>query len=119
MNWLTDQGEEGLARQLEPLLERLVDLEIAIKAGYYHPDFRGSYSIKGVLPVMIPCLTYTGLAVNKGRLASCVFSNMVLGREKEVRQKGLQTPTREDLKKYCELDTWAMVELHRKLLSFL
>ena len=119
INWLDGQGEKELAMRLKPLEERIVDLEIAIRRGYYHPEFQGSYSIKHVLPAMIPALTYGDLEVHEGMTASCAFLNMVLGREEEVMGKGIRTPTREDLKAYCKMDTWAMVELHRKLLALL
>ena len=49
------------------LIDRTVDLmEVVSKAGYVHPDFRGSSSIKKVLPVLAPDITYSTLASQDG-----------------------------------------------------
>ena len=56
-----------LAPQLEAVIARLFDLKVAIERGYYNSGFRGSFSIKRVLPVIVPELTYDGLVDCRGR----------------------------------------------------
>ncbi len=51
------------------LAERLVDPMPLAKAHYYHPDQRGSFSIKYVLPTVAPELDYQALEVSDGMAA--------------------------------------------------
>ena len=52
---------------LEQLNERIYDLGDIVNLGYYlHPGFKGSWSIKHVLPVMVPELSYKGMVIGKG-----------------------------------------------------
>jgi len=72
-----------------------------------HPEFRGSCSIKKVLPVLVPELSYKDLEIQEGGTASLKWFNVarggVTGEEKDQILK--------DLLKYCELDTLAMVRI--------
>ena len=94
-----------LAGPLGHVVERLFDLERVFAQGYVHPDFGGRTSIKKVLPVMVPELTYDDLPVNNGDDAAGVFGLMRVG----------EYPTethpahRERLLAYCKLDTLAML----------
>ncbi len=93
------------------LNSRIYDLgEIVNQGIYLHPQFKGSWSIKHVLPVMVPELSYEEMAINKGDKASMAWWNMTFG---EVAQEE-KTRLLEALDKYCELDTLAMVEIYRK-----
>jgi len=97
---------------LEQLNERIYDLGDIVNLGYYlHPGFKGSWSIKHVLPVMVPELSYKGMAIGKGDQASMAWWNMTFG---QVDQREKEQLT-EALLRYCELDTLAMVEIYRKL----
>ena len=50
---------------------QLVDLrEIFAGQHFVHPDFRGSTSIKAVLPVLVPELSYKTLAIQEGGAAT-------------------------------------------------
>ena len=96
-----------LAEDLGRLVDRLVDLYKIIRDNYYHPGFHGSYSIKKVLPVVVPGLGYDGMDIDNGLDASAEYAYMAMGRyddEEEVR-------IREQLKLYCGRDTEAMVRL--------
>jgi len=62
------------------LTERLVDLLRIIQDGYYHPDFGGSFSIKVVLPVLVPELRYDGLAIGNGDTAVARFARAAMGK---------------------------------------
>ncbi len=55
-----------LAAPLDAILGRLVDLLRIITEYVYYPDFKGSYSIKTVLPALVPDLSYKGLAIANG-----------------------------------------------------
>jgi hypothetical protein len=68
----------------------------------------GRTSIKKVLPVMVPALSYKTLPVNNGDDALGVFGLM---RVKAMDEELVPTK-REQLLRYCELDTLAMVRLH-------
>jgi len=97
---------------LTALADRIYDLMDIVTEGYYHhKDFRGSASIKNVLPVMCPELSYKVLNVQNGGQAmttyrDLIFSDIYQGREEDVIK---------DLLAYCELDTWAMVRIWEEM----
>ena len=103
---------EDLAPALKAIQLRLFDLEAVIEAAYCHPGFRGHTSIKNVLPVMVPDLTYAALAIRGGEDASGTFALMHLNSIPADRQNA----ERESLLAYCKLDTLAMVRVHEVLL---
>lgn len=74
-------------------------------------DFFGSASVKKVLPVMVPQLTYKDLAIGDGLLARRLWTETILkGKNPEKKQQILN-----DLISYCTLDTFAMVEILAEL----
>ena len=97
------------APELARLIDRLVDLLPLVRQSYYHPEMRGSFSIKKVLGTIAPELDYGELGgVTDGTGAQVAYLNAVFdpattGEKKEE--------YRRDLLKYCERDTWAMVEV--------
>lgn len=92
------------------LNERIFDLADIVKEGMYvHPDFKGSWSIKNVLPVLVPDLSYKNLDIGKGDQAMLAWWNMINGSEKHPDQ------VQKSLLKYCELDTLAMVEIWKAI----
>jgi hypothetical protein len=97
-----------LKDQIESCINRLFDLEKLFSTAFYHPDFCGSTSIKKVLPVLVPKLSYSGLEIADGGAAVAMFVKMARGGcdESEIQQ------IRAALLKYCHLDTLAMVKLH-------
>ena len=62
------QYREGLLA----LYDRLFDLLAIVRTHYYHPDFHGSYSIKAVLPALVPDMTYSNLEISIGALFRCL-----------------------------------------------
>jgi len=93
---------------LEDVNDRIYDLGDLVNYGYYlHPGFKGSWSIKYVLPVMVPKLSYNEMEINKGDQASMAWWNITFGNLEEFEKEKLI----ENLDKYCELDTLAMVEI--------
>jgi hypothetical protein len=90
---------------------RVFDLMKVFSQHYADPAFGGSFSIKNVLPVMLPELTYKSLEIQNGTMALSEWEKMVTGQmTPEYRAQ-----TRENLFRYCELDTRAMVELYKIL----
>ena len=81
---------------------------------YVHPDFKGRSSIKKVLPVIVPEMSYASLGIGDGMTATISWYRAVKweAMDAETRQKVF-----DDLEKYCELDTLAMVEIFNKLQS--
>lgn len=96
----------------QKLNERIVDLMIPFSTGsYIHKDFFGSASIKQVLPVLIPELSYKDLDIHAGGAAQRLWMEAVLdGKRADEKDKILK-----DLTKYCELDTYAMVKIFQFL----
>lgn len=101
------------APQLEAIANRLWDLEDIFKYHYKHPGFRGSTSIKNVLPVLVPNLSYKTLNVQRGDQAQTIWEEMIACTDPIEKQRLV-----DDLRAYCQLDTLAMVEIHRSLVNF-
>src|SRR5207249_1403611 len=74
-----------------------------------HPDFGGAFSIKRTLPALVPGLSYSDLKVQDGEVATVELQRLMLegANTRAVERVAL----REDLLRYCERDTWAMVKL--------
>ncbi|MBA3915856.1 MAG: DUF2779 domain-containing protein [Acidobacteriales bacterium] len=100
-----------LEKPLQAILRRLKNLLPVIEDHVYHPDFRGSFSIKKVLPVLVPELSYVGLDVGDGDTAITRFAHMARG---EISGAAVNV-TRQQLLDYCKMDTLAMVRLHETL----
>lgn len=99
------------AERLQAILDRLWDLLPAVREHYYHPDFHGSFSIKKVLPVLVPGLGYDNLAIQDGQAAGLAYQNGLIETDAEARQQIF-----DDLRAYCGMDTEAMVRLREALL---
>ncbi len=103
-----------LSDNLQSLLDgRIVDLLVLVRDHCYHPRFRGSFSLKTVLPAMVPDFTYADLEVKEGSQASATYMEIICPET---------TPERRDLlcrglREYCSRDTMAMVELFRTLVD--
>jgi len=85
------------------------DLLVVFKKHLYHPDFRGSFSIKNVVPALLPEMAYDDLDVSDGQVASALLEQL-LCRPKELTQEQ-SNALRTKLTAYCEHDTAVMVEL--------
>lgn len=96
-----------LAPALEAAIARIVDLLPIARDHYYHPEMRGSWSIKAVLPTIAPDLAYDDLEVSHGGMAQEAFLEMMRPETTEERRAQLY----EGLLRYCERDTLAMVRV--------
>jgi len=95
------------AKETEERIERIVDLMLPFQKKYYYkPEMLGSYSIKSVLPALVPELSYEGMEIADGGTASAAFESLYYEEDvfkiKEIR---------ENLLKYCGMDTLAMVKI--------
>ena len=99
--------------RIKNIQSRLWDLLPVVRNHVYHPAFAGSYSLKGVLPALVPELSYEGMAVADGQDAGLAWESLVLG--------GLDQSEREKIRKalldYCGQDTLALAKLVTKLRS--
>jgi len=93
---------------LEAFIARLVDLLPIARNRYYHPDQQGSWSIKAVLPCLVPDLSYGDLeGVADGGMASVTYREAIAVDTSTKRRKEIE----EELLSYCHLDTLAMVRI--------
>ena len=101
-----------LSESLLEMNERFVDLLPITRAGYYHPSQKGSWSIKAVLPALVPELSYSDLdGVQNGGDAQIAWFEAA--RETDDKRALIAN----QLLEYCKLDTWAMVKIVDVLLS--
>lgn len=101
------------APELAGLEGKLFDLEPVVRKGLVHPDFGGRSSIKVVLPVLAPDLSYSSLDIGDGGSAVAAFAKIAAG---EATDEDIQV-VRRALLEYCKLDTLAMVRVLRALRS--
>lgn len=94
------------------LSDRIYDLMDIVSKGYYHhKDFRGSASIKAVLPVMCPELSYKSLQVQNGTQAMTTYHDLIFSEK----YSNAKSQIIQDLLNYCKLDTWAMVRIWEEM----
>jgi len=101
-----------LAADLEALAGRLFDLLPMVRSCVYHQDFRGSFSLKSVLPALVPEMGYGDLEIADGLTASVALEMMLIGPAMDVVEYGR---VRAGLSAYCARDTEALVALHARL----
>ena len=96
--------------KLHSLLGRIKDLHKIVSKNYYHPGFHGSFSIKSVLPALVPEMSYQNLDIQEGQLASLEYMRMIdpFTSAKKIIKKNLLS--------YCSYDTLAMLKIREELL---
>ncbi len=99
------------ATELAGLEAKLFDLEPVVRRGLVHPEFGGRSSIKVVLPVLAPDLSYADLDIGDGGSAVAAFAKLA---SRDATDEEIQT-VRGALLEYCKLDTMAMVRVLRAL----
>ena len=105
-----------LAGPLAELEAKLFDLLPVVRNNVYHPDFKGSFSLKAILHPMVPELTYDDLVIVDGRVASVEIARLLFVAHKIPEEE--RDRVRRDLLEYCERDTWATVKLLERLRGF-
>jgi predicted RecB family nuclease len=95
------------AERISAIQTRLFDLLPIVREHTYHPAYAGSYSIKSVLPALVPEMSYEGMKVSNGQDAGLAWESLVRGcLDASERDK-----IRKALLDYCGQDTLAMVRL--------
>jgi len=94
---------------IESVNNRLYDLMLIFKDKYVDYRFKGSTSIKNVLPILVPDLNYNELDIQHGKMAMDGIVDLIEGKAKNP------DSLEENLKTYCKLDTLAMVKIFEVL----
>jgi hypothetical protein len=96
-----------LSADIDKILMRLIDLmEPFQQKWYYTPSMNGSYSIKQVLPALVPELSYEDLDIGEGGAAMAAFESLLKLTDDTEKSKA-----RNSLLEYCKLDTLAMTRI--------
>jgi len=95
------------ATRIALLFDRFADLMVPFRKKHlYMPEMNGYYSLKAVLPALIPDLSYSDLNIQEGGTASLTYESLYYDEKPEsVRLK------RVNLLEYCKMDTMSMVRI--------
>jgi hypothetical protein len=92
--------------------DRMFDLmTIFSKQLHIHPDFHGSASIKKVLPVLCPELSYKELDIGNGSEAMNIWNKLTTEGATDQERAEIERA----MKEYCGLDTYAMYAIWKHL----
>lgn len=105
-SWLPE-----LANRIHAISARLFDLLPVVREHTYHPAYAGSYSIKSVLPALVPEMTYDGMEVADGQDAGIAWERLIRGGLDQAESERI----RKALLDYCGQDTMALVRLVEEL----
>ncbi len=95
------------SKEIDLRLSRIKDLILPFKDRlYYHPEMKGSSSIKNVLPALVPGFSYDNLMITNGNIAMGAYEKLRTETDLFVQQE-----LRDALLAYCKLDTLAMVKI--------
>lgn len=97
--------------QINSIIGRIKDLMLPFQKKYYYtPEMQGSYSIKYVLPALVPEMSYDNMEIADGGTASLAYESLSTMDDfikiDEIKKQLLE---------YCKLDTLAMVRILEKL----
>jgi uncharacterized protein DUF2779 len=95
------------ADRINAVQARLFDLLPVVREHTYHPAFAGSYSIKSVLPALVPDMSYDGMQVANGQDAGIGWESLVRGTANGSEHDRI----RKALLEYCGQDTLALLRL--------
>ena len=95
-----------LQKPLKEIEDRIFDLLKLSRDHYYHPDMKGSWSIKKLLPT-ISELNYKDLAVQNGGMAQEAYKKLISTTESKSSKEQIKL----DLLLYCKQDTQALVDI--------
>jgi len=104
-----DDPRESFARSLLEALGTGGSIVVYSSFEETRPEFHGSFSLKAVLPALVPDFGYGDLEINDGAVASAAYAEMIRPETTPERRNSL----RQNLLAYCERDTEAMVRLFK------
>jgi hypothetical protein len=96
---------------IKKIQRRLWDLLPIVRNHVYHPAFAGSYSLKAVLPALIPEMSYAEMQVANGQDAGLAWESLVRGNLDGVERDRIEKA----LLEYCGQDTLALLKLVKRL----
>jgi len=94
------------AEAIQNVIDRIVDLMKPFRKDYRTPEMQGKWTIKKVLPALVPELSYNELTIGNGTDASNAFYHLQNNQNPDDIER-----TKAALLEYCKLDTLAMVKL--------
>jgi len=112
---LRELGEllPGLRKRLKAVADGMIDLMEPFKQrDIYHWRMNGSYSLKSILPVLVPEMSYDDLEISDGAMASQAYFTMG-----EISDTKDLTRLRKALLEYCRQDTLGLVRVLEKMRS--
>jgi Domain of unknown function(DUF2779) len=110
---LRESGEflPKIRKRLNALAGGIIDLMEPFKRrDIYHWRMNGSYSLKSVLPVLVPEMTYEHLEIRDGAMASEAYFTM-----ENLADPAELARLRKSLLEYCKQDTLGLVRLLEKM----
>jgi hypothetical protein len=110
---LIASGAPDHASELKAITSKLCDLLPVLRDHVYHPDFLGSFSLKSVLPALVPDLSHESLEISEGQTASAALHGLLF--LEEPTDPAERETLRRNLLDYCALDTLALVRLKERL----
>lgn len=102
-----------LRKELNSVSGRTFDLALLIKKHFYHPGFKGSYSLKSVLPALVGDMGYDGLIIKDGREAMESYMKTIDLEDERARQRIFSA-----LHEYCAVDSFALLRIRHELEDF-
>lgn len=106
------EGVPSLAAELDAIATKLLDPLPIVRNFIYDPAFNGSFSLKSVLPALVEDLTYEGMEVADGNVASLKLMELMFDTTITPDERLKMT---QNLQAYCRLDTLATVRLLESL----
>jgi len=95
------------ASDIETIKSKMWDMLVLMRAHVYQPEFAGSFSLKKVLPALVPEMDYEHLEVAEGTAAGLAWEKLIDPATSATEKERLK----KDLLQYCGQDTLAMVNL--------
>jgi hypothetical protein len=105
-SWLPE-----FADRINNIQARLFDLLPVVRNHVYHPSFAGSYSLKSVLPALVPEMTYDGMLVANGQDAGLAWKSLLRGCFDQSEYNNIKKA----LLDYCRQDTMALLRLLERI----
>ena len=103
-----------LQDKIDNIIERIEDLMAFIQKNFYHPQFNGSFSLKKVLPALLPHEEqYSEGEVSGGDEAQAQFYNLICDKYDQNKKATVA----DDLIAYCNKDTHSLILIYQHLLK--
>tara|TARA_B100000787_G_C16182189_1_gene292503 strand:+ start:402 stop:1859 length:1458 start_codon:yes stop_codon:yes gene_type:complete len=100
--------------KINKIIDRIIDLMAFIKKNLYHPKFNGSFSLKKVLPALLPNEEqYREGGVSDGNEAQKQFYNII----SDKYDQNEKNEVIKNLIAYCKKDTYSLLLILQKLLE--